>query len=80
MTYEQKSAEEWGLLEKFRELLADFPKGKVIKSESPDFIVSLNPKRNIGIELTWVPGQLSMELIEETIARKEEKLRLYHKK
>lgn len=30
----------------------DFPKGKLVVSESPDFIVKENSKKSIGIELT----------------------------
>ena len=36
----------------FRECYHDFPKGKVVNSESPDFIITLKSKNNIGIELT----------------------------
>ena len=40
------------LLHYFRQCYPDFPKGKVIPSESPDFIISLKSKNNIGVELT----------------------------
>ncbi len=40
------------LLQYFRECYPDFPKGKIIPSESPDFIIKLKNKNNIGIELT----------------------------
>ena len=36
----------------FMKAYRDFPKGKLLKSESPDFILKLNPKKTIGIELT----------------------------
>lgn len=40
------------LLQYFRECYPHFPKGKVLSSESPDFIIKLKSKNNIGIELT----------------------------
>ena len=79
MTYDQKIAEEWNILEKFRRSFADFPRGRVIKSESPDFIVNTSRKKSIGIEITWLPGPLNGVSIEEAIARKEGKLKLYYK-
>lgn len=46
-----KKNEEKLLLRHFRELYPGFPKGKINSSESPDFILQLNPKQSIGIEL-----------------------------
>jgi hypothetical protein len=40
------------LMQYFRECNAEFPKGKLIPSESPDFIVILKTRNRIGIELT----------------------------
>ncbi|RIH65614.1 hypothetical protein D1164_08075 [Mariniphaga sediminis] len=40
------------LMHYFRECYPDFPKGKVVTSESPDFIVQLKSRNNLGIELT----------------------------
>ena len=40
------------LLDYFRECYADFPKGKIVPDESPDFIIKLNARKNLGIELT----------------------------
>ena len=40
------------LIQYFRECYSEFPKGKLIPSESPDFIVALKSKNHIGIELT----------------------------
>jgi hypothetical protein len=40
------------LIQYFRDCYSDFPKGKVVPSESPDFIVTLKSKNNLGIELT----------------------------
>lgn len=44
----------------FRESFADFPKGIIKPSESPDFILSLRSKNQLGIELTRLnPGNAS---------------------
>lgn len=40
------------LMHYFRECYPGFPKGKVVPSESPDFIVTLTSRNNLGIELT----------------------------
>jgi hypothetical protein len=40
------------LMDYFRECYPDFPKGKLMSSESPDFIVKLKTKNRIGIEIT----------------------------
>ncbi len=40
------------LIQYFRECYDEFPKGKLIASESPDFIVKIKKKFNLGIELT----------------------------
>ncbi len=39
------------VIESFKDHYPDFPKGKIIKSESPDFIIQNGPKNKIGIEL-----------------------------
>lgn len=39
------------IISTFRDHYPDFPKGKIINSESPDFIVQEGPKNKIGIEL-----------------------------
>lgn len=46
-----KKQVEWLLLEYFRQLYPRFPKGKVIPSESPDFIIEQSPRYKTGIEL-----------------------------
>ena len=44
----------------FRESYADFPKGLIKPSESPDFILTLKTKHQLGIELTRLnPGHVS---------------------
>lgn len=40
----------------FRHEYPGFPKGKLEKTESPDFILNENPKTKIGIELTKLHG------------------------
>jgi hypothetical protein len=40
------------LMHYFRERSPDFPKGKLMLSESPDFILKLKTKNRVGIELT----------------------------
>ena len=39
------------IIKSFKEHYPEFPHGKVIKSESPDFIIQDGPKKKIGIEL-----------------------------
>lgn len=46
-----KKHEEKLLLRHFREIYDGFPKGKLIATESPDFILKPAPKQTIGIEL-----------------------------
>lgn len=51
-----QTLEELLIMEQFRNEYTEFPKGKLQKSESPDFILKLNPKTAIGIELTKLHG------------------------
>jgi hypothetical protein len=85
-----KSNEERLIISRFIQTYPSFPKGKLIKSESPDFILKLNHKKSIGIELTKLfmnqesgdprdPGFLA-NLITSCLRKKEEKLVLYQKK
>lgn len=53
--YSQNIEEEF-IIELFRNEYSDFPKGKLLKTESPDFILKENPKTSIGIELTKLHG------------------------
>lgn len=48
----EKKSEERSILEYFSRVYDDFPGGKIMESESPDFIVSPGPKQRIGIEIT----------------------------
>ncbi len=87
-----KKAHEHQVLQIFRNLVSDFPKGKVLPTESPDFLVRLNRKKVIGIELTELHGQtfydnqgfyntpeLLYQNIGDTISAKEGKIYLYQK-
>lgn len=58
MSFNQYSQmmEEMLIMEYFRNEYDEFPKGKLQKSESPDFILSVSPKNTIGIELTKLHG------------------------
>ena len=79
-----KKIEEIVILELFRDLYEDFPKGLLNATESPDFILSLAPRRKIGIELTRLDqtsaDPFSMENISACLSLKDEKLVLYRKK
>ena len=88
---EQKE-QEYRTFSIFRDLFDGFPKGKIIQNESPDFLIKLNRRTSIGIELTELRGQdfydrhghynnpeRIKEQIENTIKAKEEKIYLYQK-
>ena len=78
---QKKKIRERELLDQFRFVYPNFPKGKIIASESPDFILKPNRKRTIGIELIQLfPNKNLLESIQAAIEKKEEKLRLYQKK
>jgi len=71
--------EEILILEYFRKHYPDFPKGKLIKSESPDFVLKETPKKSIGIELTHLnyTAPTLKEKIERTLVNKNQKFNLY---
>ncbi len=73
--------EEILILEYFKQNFDEFPNGKIIKSESPDFIIKENRKRTIGIELTRLdPVASSLKYkIEHTLQNKNSKIVLYQK-
>jgi len=78
---QKKKIRERELLDQFKLIYSDFPKGKIFPSESPDFILKPNRKRTIGIELIQLfPNENLLESIQAAIEKKEEKLRLYQKK
>ena len=88
---EQKE-QEYQIFNLFRRLHDDFPRGQVVPNESPDFLVRLNRRSAIGIELTELRGQefyeqrghyshpeMIKEQIEKIIHAKEEKIHLYQR-
>src|SRR4030043_248178 len=90
---QEKKQNELSVLNDFMNHYDGFPKGKIRKTESPDFIVEINPRQRVGIELTrllpaasedsrhrYIPAQVSREILERTISRKEEKLPVYREK
>lgn len=49
------------IMDYFRTIYSDFPKGKVIPSESPDFTINLKSHRILGVELTRLnPGNAQL--------------------
>ena len=50
---DEKSKVEFHFLDRFKSLYKGFPAGKVLKSESPDFIINTD-KKKIGIEITRI--------------------------
>jgi hypothetical protein len=76
-------------MDAFRKHFPHFPKGRLIKSESPDFILKTSPKHSIGIELTALPSASYsvnnlnfnnfISDIHLSILKKEEKLNNYRK-
>jgi hypothetical protein len=85
-SFRDKKNNELVIIELFRDRYNDFPKGDLIASESPDFILSIGPKRKFGLELTRLHQQItgtdpfSHENISACLQQKEEKLRIYRKK
>ena len=77
------------VLDRFRECWKDFPKGKIVRSESPDFIVRTGLRSSVGIELVSLPASSYvidnvsvndfLDDIRSSISKKEEKLRNYRK-
>jgi hypothetical protein len=85
-----KTEQEWIVMRYFTENCPGFPKGKLVKGESPDFQLWISPKRFIGIELTQVhqfnsdnpvqgflDRESAIKQVNESIRAKEEKIRLY---
>lgn len=82
---QDRKKRERSVLDFFRNKYDRFPKGKLAAVESPDFILHVNTKFAIGIELVGIhmmsnPGSSIPDIIQELIRLKEEKLRLYRKK
>lgn len=49
-----KTQEEWLVMRSFRDHYKEFPKGKLTKSESPDFVLKQSLSKSIGIEVSRV--------------------------
>lgn len=47
-----KTSGEWVIMNYFTECYTGFPEGRLIKSESPDFVLKSSSKHFIGLELT----------------------------
>jgi hypothetical protein len=83
---DEKKLDEFLVMESFREIFPEFPKGKLYAAESPDFILSLGPRKKIGIELVRLhlrPSRkdpYSYENLLEIIGMKEDKMGLYRKR
>lgn len=81
-----KKQTEFVIINLFRKHYPDFPKGKLKPSESPDFILTISPRRKIGLEITSLHPTfpetelLSYENISACLDAKNEKLNLYQKK
>jgi hypothetical protein len=85
-----KSIQEQIILDRFRKHYHGFPKGRIVKSESPDFMLMSCNKPAIGIELTSLPfpnytlgNESNEEFISDivhSISRKQEKLKSYRQK
>ncbi|MGE4586355.1 MAG: hypothetical protein AB7D05_03345 [Mangrovibacterium sp.] len=89
---DKKSVEQL-VLQKFISLLDEFPDGKITACESPDFLLRLNTRKAIGIELTELKGQDFRDpahplidpyklpnYVSNTIQGKEKKIYLYRRK
>jgi hypothetical protein len=67
MTTENRKNREKLLLNYFRRMYHDFPAGKLLASESPDFIVRQSKKSAVGIELTTLyPGHWNKQILSES--------------
>jgi len=78
-----KKDKERVVVEQFRDTYTEFPKGKLVSSESPDFVIRISPRYSIGIELvslSYSDAPRSHEDIKHVLELKQEKLPLYRKK
>ena len=55
-----KKTDELIIIKLFRERYGDFPRGDLSVSESPDFILSMGPKKKFGLELTRLHQQIQI--------------------
>ena len=90
-----RKQEERAYLDTLALLYPGFPDGRIMASESPDFVIRSGPRQATGIEITrmtrkdfnWLEGRagyflplLTRDQLVEKIRTKEEKLELYRKK
>jgi hypothetical protein len=84
---EEKKQIERLLLEGFRTFYPDFPKGKLVPSESPDFIMRTKSNHYLGIELTRLHPKVISDLpekdmeiirIEEEVVERTAEIFSYH--
>lgn len=74
----EQKAEERLVIDLFREKWKDFPKGKLVSHESPDFLLLLAPKKAVGIELTRLPEHSTNLFDELTLAINKKNVKLEH--
>ena len=86
--------EERAYLDLLKKLLPEFPPGRIIQSESPDFIIQSAPRKKTGIELTrytrsdfdfidpayHFKPELTKKSLIDVIQGKEDKISIYRKK
>ena len=78
-----KKEKERLVVEQFRDTYTEFPKGKLVLSESPDFVIRTSPRYSIGIELVSLPYSDTRRIqddIRHVLEIKQKKLSLYRKK
>lgn len=62
MVQASKNTEEWFVMHAFKGMFSNLPKGKLNKSESPDFIIYSGRKKSIGIEITrFIDSSISFD-------------------
>ena len=57
----EKYTDELNNIELFRYLYNDFPKGKLVRTESPDFVIKKGQRNYFGIEITHVVDETNAE-------------------
>ncbi|GAB4324068.1 MAG: hypothetical protein Kow00127_16780 [Bacteroidales bacterium] len=74
--------EEFLVVSLFRAKVPEYSRGRLIRSESPDFILVMSRHNRVGMELTRITAENSISReITDAVSRKEEKLlRLYSRK
>lgn len=59
MSEAEKKRKELATLTHLRTLLTSFPQGSIVPGEEPDFIITLNDGRRVGVELTELHREVS---------------------